>query len=148
VVHHRQAGPAQRLLSTGGLDAVTVTELDEEAQSLERLRRRHRELATRDVVGAPNAAEAGQQPKHCNDDELSYRLGSPVSAKIAAAPVAVKPGMSPSRARPKLARAATMPASVSRSWARARCRSPSSRRSGAAAHAGARAPHPRHWSAR
>jgi hypothetical protein len=43
----------------------TLAELEEEEQSVERLRRWHRELVTRDVFGAPNSAEAGQQLKHC-----------------------------------------------------------------------------------
>ena len=43
----------------------TLAELEEEEQSLDRLRRWHRELTARDVFGAPNAAEARQQLKHC-----------------------------------------------------------------------------------
>src|SRR5215469_3179878 len=43
----------------------TLAELEEEEQSLDRLRRWHRELAARDVFGAPGAAEAVQQLKHC-----------------------------------------------------------------------------------
>ena len=43
----------------------TVAELEEEEQSLERLRRWHRELKTRDVFGAPSAAEAGDRLKAC-----------------------------------------------------------------------------------
>lgn len=43
----------------------TMAELEEEEQSLERLRRWHRELAARDVFGAPTAQEATQQLKHC-----------------------------------------------------------------------------------
>jgi len=50
----------------------TLAELEEEEQSLERLRRWHRELATRDVFGAPNAAEAGQQLKHCTERLADY----------------------------------------------------------------------------
>jgi hypothetical protein len=50
----------------------TLAELEEEEQSLERLRRWHRELATRDVFGAANAAEAGQQLKHCHRRLADY----------------------------------------------------------------------------
>ncbi|MGC5008362.1 Chromate resistance protein ChrB [Streptomyces sp. DT203] len=39
----------------------TLAELEEEEQSLERLRRRHRDLMTRDVSGAPEAAERLRQ---------------------------------------------------------------------------------------
>ena len=41
----------------------TLAELEEEEQSLERLRRWHRELMARDVFGASTAAEASQQLK-------------------------------------------------------------------------------------
>jgi hypothetical protein len=37
---------------------LTLAELEEEEQSLDRLRRWHRELALRDVMGAPSAAQA------------------------------------------------------------------------------------------
>jgi len=50
----------------------TLAELEEEEQSLDRLRRWHRELAARDVFGAPNAAEAGQQLKHCAERLADY----------------------------------------------------------------------------
>jgi hypothetical protein len=43
----------------------TMAELEEEEQSLERLRRWHRELKARDVFGAPAAVEAEQQLKQC-----------------------------------------------------------------------------------
>lgn len=43
----------------------TVAELEEEEQSLERLRRWHRELKARDVFGAPASAEAGDRLKEC-----------------------------------------------------------------------------------
>ncbi|MEU6682798.1 Chromate resistance protein ChrB [Streptomyces sp. NPDC046832] len=43
----------------------TLAELEEEEQSLERLRRWHRDLTARDVFGAPEAAEAAVQLKHC-----------------------------------------------------------------------------------
>lgn len=50
----------------------TLAELEEEEQSLERLRRWHRELTARDVFGAPNAAEAGRQLKHCTERLADY----------------------------------------------------------------------------
>ncbi|MER5543899.1 Chromate resistance protein ChrB [Streptomyces sp. NPDC001118] len=43
----------------------TLAELEEEEQSLERLRRRHRDLTARDVFGAPEATEAGLRLKQC-----------------------------------------------------------------------------------
>lgn len=43
----------------------TLAELEEEEQSLERLRRWHRDLTARDVFGAPEAAEAGERLKVC-----------------------------------------------------------------------------------
>jgi hypothetical protein len=43
----------------------TVAELDEEEQSLERLRRWYRELKLRDLFGAPSATEAEQQLRQC-----------------------------------------------------------------------------------
>ncbi|MGA5198418.1 Chromate resistance protein ChrB [Streptomyces exfoliatus] len=43
----------------------TLAELEEEEQSLERLRRWHRDLTARDVFGAPEAAEAGIRLKQC-----------------------------------------------------------------------------------
>jgi hypothetical protein len=50
----------------------TMAELEEEEQSLERLRRWHRELSARDVFGAPGAAEAGQQLKHSTERLADY----------------------------------------------------------------------------
>jgi vacuolar-type H+-ATPase subunit I/STV1 len=44
---------------------LTLAELEEEEQSLERLRRWHRDLKARDVFGAPAATDADQQLKHC-----------------------------------------------------------------------------------
>jgi hypothetical protein len=44
---------------------LTLAELDEEEQSLERLRRWHRELRLRDVLRAPSAAAADQRLKDC-----------------------------------------------------------------------------------
>ena len=49
------------------LQKLTMAELEEEEQSLDRLRRWHRDLTARDVFGAPSAAEAGQQLKHCQE---------------------------------------------------------------------------------
>ncbi|MCK2244409.1 MULTISPECIES: Chromate resistance protein ChrB [unclassified Crossiella] len=43
----------------------TLAELEEEEQSLERLRRWHRDLTARDVFGAPEADEAGHRLKQC-----------------------------------------------------------------------------------
>ncbi|MBL7632403.1 Chromate resistance protein ChrB [Frankia nepalensis] len=43
----------------------TLAELEEEEQSLERLRRWHRDLTARDVFGAPEAAQAGKRLKEC-----------------------------------------------------------------------------------
>ncbi len=78
----RQAEWAEYIADCGKFDAeidaeiakgkLTLAELEEEEQSLERLRRWHRELATRDVFGAPNAAEAGQQLKHCTERLTDY----------------------------------------------------------------------------
>ena len=50
----------------------TLAELEEEEQSLERLRRWYRDLQTRDVFGAPSAGEAEQQLKHCVDRLADY----------------------------------------------------------------------------
>lgn len=43
----------------------TLAELEEEEQSLERLRRWHRDLTARDVFGAPEAPEAAERLKQC-----------------------------------------------------------------------------------
>jgi DNA-binding transcriptional regulator PaaX len=50
----------------------TIAELEEEEQSLERLRRWHRELSARDVFGTSTAAEADQQLKHCTERLADY----------------------------------------------------------------------------
>ena len=81
-IQARQAEWAEFLADCGKFDAeidteiargkFTLAELEEEEQSLDRLRRWHRELATRDVFGAPNAAEAGQQLKHCTERLADY----------------------------------------------------------------------------
>lgn len=43
----------------------TLAELEEEEQSLERLRRWHRDLTARDVFGAPEATQAAERLKQC-----------------------------------------------------------------------------------
>ncbi|MBM9504298.1 Chromate resistance protein ChrB [Actinacidiphila acididurans] len=43
----------------------TLAELEEEEQSLERLRRWHRDLTARDVFGSPERATAGTRLKEC-----------------------------------------------------------------------------------
>jgi Protein ChrB, N-terminal len=45
----------------------TLAELDEEEQSLERLRRWYRELKLRDVFGAPSGSEADSRLKECTE---------------------------------------------------------------------------------
>ena len=55
-----------------GKGKFTLAELEEEEQSLDRLRRWHRELAARDVFGAPGAAEADWQLKHCAEKLAGY----------------------------------------------------------------------------
>ncbi|WP_043262783.1 Chromate resistance protein ChrB [Streptomyces sp. CT34] len=45
----------------------TPAELEEEEQSLERLRRWHQDLSTRDVFGAPETAEAAARLAHCTE---------------------------------------------------------------------------------
>jgi hypothetical protein len=51
---------------------LTMAELEEEEQSLERLRRWHRDLKARDVFGAPSAAEAEQRLKRCSERLADY----------------------------------------------------------------------------
>lgn len=48
-----------------GKGKLTLAELEEEEQSLERLRRWHRDLKARDVFGAPGAQEADRQLAEC-----------------------------------------------------------------------------------
>jgi hypothetical protein len=48
-----------------GKGKLTPAELDEEEQSLERLRRWYRAISSRDVFGAPSAAVAQQRLKEC-----------------------------------------------------------------------------------
>ncbi|MCP2167620.1 hypothetical protein LX83_004493 [Goodfellowiella coeruleoviolacea] len=50
----------------------TLAELEEEEQSLERLRRWHRAITARDVFGAPAAVDAGQRLQHCADRLADY----------------------------------------------------------------------------
>ena len=50
----------------------TLAELDEEEQSLERLRRWYRELKLRDLFGAPLAVEAEQRLKQCAERLEDY----------------------------------------------------------------------------
>jgi DNA-binding transcriptional regulator PaaX len=50
----------------------TLAELDEEEQSLERLRRWYRELKVRDLFGAPSAPAAEQRLKHCAERLEDY----------------------------------------------------------------------------
>ena len=49
------------------LQKFTMAELEEEEQTLDRLRRWHRDLAARDVFGASLAAEAQQRLKQCGE---------------------------------------------------------------------------------
>ncbi|QOV36809.1 chromate resistance protein ChrB [Streptomyces ferrugineus] len=49
----------------GRIAKFTLAELEEEEQSLERLRRWHRDLTARDVFGAPEAAAATERLKSC-----------------------------------------------------------------------------------
>lgn len=53
------------------IQKLTLAELEEEEQSLERLRRWYRDLRARDVFGAPAVAEAEKQLKHCTE-RLEY----------------------------------------------------------------------------
>jgi hypothetical protein len=78
----RQDDWAEFLAECGKFDAeidkeirtakFTLAELEEEEQSLERLRRWYRDLQARDVFGAPAAGEAEQQLKHCVDRLADY----------------------------------------------------------------------------
>jgi hypothetical protein len=47
------------------IEKFTLAELDEEEQSMERLRRWHRELSVRDVFGAPSSAAAQHRLAEC-----------------------------------------------------------------------------------
>jgi hypothetical protein len=55
-----------------GKGKFTLAELEEEEQSLERLRRWHRDLKARDVFGAPAAIDADQQLNHCTERLEDY----------------------------------------------------------------------------
>jgi sugar phosphate isomerase/epimerase len=55
-----------------GQRKFTVAELEEEEQSLERLRRWHRVIKTRDVFGAPSAVDADRHFKHCEERLADY----------------------------------------------------------------------------
>ena len=73
----RQQEWAEFLADCGNFDAeidkelalrkLTMAELEEEEQSMDRLRRWHRDLTARDVFGAPSAADAQQQLKLCEE---------------------------------------------------------------------------------
>ena len=54
------------------INKFTLAELDEEEQSLDRLRRWYREIKVRDLFGAPAAAEAEQRLKHCAERLEDY----------------------------------------------------------------------------
>lgn len=59
-------------------EKLTLAELDEEEQSLERLRRWYRAIRARDVYGAPSAADAERRLKECAESlerfaELVYQ---------------------------------------------------------------------------
>jgi 2-hydroxychromene-2-carboxylate isomerase len=47
------------------IEKFTLAELEEEEQSLERLRRWHRDLTVRDVFGTPEASRASARLKEC-----------------------------------------------------------------------------------
>ncbi|WP_018682904.1 Chromate resistance protein ChrB [Actinokineospora enzanensis] len=48
-----------------GKGKFTLAELEEEEQSLDRLRRWHRDIHTRDIFGAPEVGEADERLEHC-----------------------------------------------------------------------------------
>jgi ChrB-like protein len=54
---------------------LTAAELEEEDQSMERLRRWHRELRLRDAHGAPSASQADQDLKQCEAKLADYTDG-------------------------------------------------------------------------
>jgi len=54
------------------VEKFTLAELEEEEQSLERLRRWYRDLKTRDVFGAPSAAVAEERLAHCGQRFEEY----------------------------------------------------------------------------
>jgi hypothetical protein len=63
----------------------TLAELEEEEQSLDRLRRWYRDLRVRDLLGSPPSADADQHLKRCNErlDQYAER----VYALLASPPV-------------------------------------------------------------
>jgi hypothetical protein len=81
-VEARQAEWAEFVAECGKFDAeidaeiakgkFTLAELEEEDQSLERLRRWHRDIKARDVFSAPGAVEAEQRLKHCAERLADY----------------------------------------------------------------------------
>ncbi|MBX7455484.1 chromate resistance protein ChrB [Mycolicibacterium sp. 3033] len=50
----------------------TLAELEEEEQSLERLRRWHRTIRSRDIFGAPSSSRADHLLKHCQERLADY----------------------------------------------------------------------------
>ncbi len=78
----RQAEWAEFLADCGKYEAeldketrtrkFTLAELDEEEQSLDRLRRWYRDIKVRDLFGAPAAIEAEQRLKHCAERLEDY----------------------------------------------------------------------------
>jgi hypothetical protein len=78
----RQAEWAEFVADCGKYDAeldkelrtqkFTLAELDEEEQSLDRLRRWYRDIKVRDLFGAPAAVEAEQRLKHCAERLEDY----------------------------------------------------------------------------
>jgi hypothetical protein len=58
------------------IEKYTLAELDEEEQSMERLRRWHRELSVRDVFGAPSATAAEGRLTECANrlDDYTQRV--------------------------------------------------------------------------
>jgi hypothetical protein len=58
------------------IEKFTLAELDEEEQSMERLRRWHRELTVRDVFGSPSAAPAQGRLTECGGrlDDFTDRV--------------------------------------------------------------------------
>ncbi len=54
------------------IEKFTLAELEEEEQSLDRLRRWHRDLRARDLFGASNAARATAALQHCTERFEDY----------------------------------------------------------------------------
>jgi hypothetical protein len=53
---------------------LTLAELDEEEESLERLRRWYRSIRARDLFGAPSAADAERRLKECAEALERYSV--------------------------------------------------------------------------